>query len=264
MSTVKSKDGTSIAFDQSGSGPAVILVDGAFQHRAIDDRTTQLAAHLAHTYTVFRYDRRGRGESGDTLPYAVGREIEDLAVLIGEAGGSASVFGMSSGAILALQAAAYGLPIGRLALYEPPFIVDASRLAVSNDFIPRLSTLLSEGNRGDAVALFLTEAVGVPSETVTAMRSTPDWPTLEAVAHTLRYDALLMGDTLSGNRDALQQWASVNIPTLVLDGGASPEQMHQAAAALSTVLPNAERRTLPGQTHAYDPEILAPVLAAFL
>src|SRR5262245_36078431 len=143
MNVVTSADGTKIAYDQYGDGPALVLVGGAFQHRALDPRTAELAELLAKRFTVYHYDRRGRGDSGDTMPYAVAREIEDLAAVIDNAGGSASIFGMSSGAVLALRAAAHGLPIVKLALYEPSFIVDHSRASLPDDYESTLTELVS-------------------------------------------------------------------------------------------------------------------------
>lgn len=258
MRKVTSKDGTPIAFDRSGEGAAIILVGGAFQHRLIDPRTAQLAALLAPHFTVFHYDRRGRGDSGDTAPYAVEREVEDLEALIKEAGGSAFVYGMSSGAALALEAAARGLAITKLALYEPPFMVDDSRPRPPN-LATQYTELTSSGRHGDAVELFMTKAVGMPVEAVAQMRNTPMWPALEAVAHTLAYDATIMGDGSLPTERA----ASVTVPTLVMDGGASPAWMRTAVQALTDALPNAQRRSLEGQTHDVAPEALAPVLEEF-
>lgn len=263
MNTVRSSDGTTIAYSRDGAGPALILVGGAFQHRAIDERTGRLAALLAGEFTVYHYDRRGRGESGDTAPYAPEREIEDLAALIDHAGGPALVFGNSSGAILALDAAAQGVAISQLALYEPPFVVDGSRPPVGDDYLDRLTRLLAEGRRGDAVELFLTEAAGVPAEFVSGMRQAPVWPEFEAVAHTLRYDALFMDGTLTGGPLPGGRWAGVTVPVLVIDGGASPDYMHNAASALADLLPDAGRRTIEGQQHDVDPALLAPVLREF-
>jgi pimeloyl-ACP methyl ester carboxylesterase len=264
MNTVTSKDGTTIAFDRSGAGPAIILVGGALQHRAIDPSTARLAELLAPNFTVYHYDRRGRGDSGDTAPYAVEREIEDIDALIQEAGGSAFVFGMSSGAVLALHAVAAGLAITMLALYEPPFMVDDSRSRLPVDYRERLTELLAAGRRGDAVEFFMTEAVGVSGETVASMRGAPFWSAFEAVAHTLPYDDAIMGDTTSGEPLPAKWWAAVTIPTLVVDGGASPAWARNAVTALVDALPNAQRRTLEGQTHQVDPEVLAPGLVEFL
>jgi pimeloyl-ACP methyl ester carboxylesterase len=263
MNTVISQDGTTIAYDRSGDGPALILVGGAFQYRAFDPRTGQLAELLAPHFTVYHYDRRGRGDSGDTAPYAIEREIEDVAALVEEAGGSAYLFGMSSGAPLALDAVAHALPITKLAVYEAPFIVDDSRPPVHEEYLSRLTEFVSTGQRGDAVTLFLTEAVGVPAEYVAPMRDTPMWAGFEAVAHTLPYDGAIMDGTQSGEALPAQRWASVKIPTLVADGGASGPAMHSAAQALADLLPDARRHTLVGEEHAVDPAILAPVLIDF-
>lgn len=259
MQKVTSKDGTPIAFDKLGQGPALILVGGAFQHRAIDPQTAQLAALLAPHFTVFHYDRRGRGDSGDTAPYAVEREVEDMAALIKEAGGSAFVFGMSSGAVLALQAATRGLAITKLALYEPPFNNPGVwGLPAEKNYTRQLTALLAEGRRGDAAALAMT-AFGAPAEAVAGMRHAPVWSMFESVAPTLAYDNAIMGDGSVPSR----LLASVSVPTLVIDGGASPQFMHDAAQAVANALPNAQRRTLKDQTHAVAPEVLGPVLEEF-
>ena len=229
MKTVQSRDGTTIAFDRSGVGPAVILVGGAFQYRAIDPRTAHLTELLAQRFTVIHYDRRGRGDSGDTAPYAVEREIEDLGALIKEAGGSAFVFGMSSGGALALDAAASGLAITKLALYEPPLVVDDGRPPVPEDYVERLTELVSAGYRGDAVEYSMTKAMGMPAEAVAQMREAPIWPAFEAVAHTLAYDGTLMHGVSQGTPSPLRRWASVTVPTLVIDGEASPSWMHHGA-----------------------------------
>jgi pimeloyl-ACP methyl ester carboxylesterase len=258
LSKATSIDGTTIAFDRSGEGPPVILVGGAFQYRSFDPRTAQLAALLAERFTVFHYDRRGRGDSGDTLPYEVDLEVEDIWALIGEAGGSAFVFGMSSGAVLALEAARR-LPITKLALYEPPFFVDDTRPPLPADYHATLAGLVSAGRAGDAVAYFMTRAVNIPAETVAQLRGAPMWPGFEAVAHTLVYDATIVGD----GSIPTERCASVAIPTLVVDGGASPHWMRNAATALAAALPNVGRATLPEQDHGVDPEVLAPVLVEF-
>ncbi len=259
MSQVMSKDGTIIAFDRSGKGPAVILVGGAFQYRAIDPPTAQLAALLAQHFTVFHYDRRGRGDSSDTQPYAVEREVEDLAALITETGGQAAVFGMSSGGVLTLEAAKQGLAISKLALYEPPFNSgDSNARQASENYTRQLTALLAEGRRGDAVALAMT-TWGATAEAVADMRQTPIWPLFESVAPTLAYDNAIMGD----GSVHTERLASITVPTLVIDGGASPAFMHNAAQAVVHALPNAQHRTLEGQTHDVAPEVLAPVLTEF-
>lgn len=263
MPTVTSHDGTTIAFDRSGEGPALIFVSGAFHHRHIDPSMPQPAAPPTPRFTMYSYDRRGRGESGDTAPYAVEREVEDIEALIDAAGGSAFVFGHSSGAVLALMAAARGLAIRKLALYEPPFVIDDSRPPLPADYVAHLNGLIAAGRRGDAVEYFMTAAVGMPAEAVAPMRNTPMMPALEAVAHTLPYDGAIMGDTQSGSTAPLKRWSSLELPTLVMDGGASPAWQRDAVQALVDVLPHAQRRTLEGQTHGVAPEVLAPVFEDF-
>ncbi|WP_219414618.1 alpha/beta fold hydrolase [Pseudonocardia nigra] len=263
MHIVTSPDGTPIAVDRVGEGPAVVLVGGAFQHRAIDEPTARLAALLGERFTVHHYDRRGRGDSGDTAPYAPEREVEDLAAVIEAAGGSARVFAMSSGGALALDAARAGLPIRKLALYEPPFIVDASRPPVPADYREHLTALAAGGRHGEAVEYFLTRAVGLPAEMVAGMRQAPIWPVFEKVAPTLAYDAAFVAEHMAGSAEPLRRWTGVEVPALVVTGGASPEHFHTGADALAAVLPGAQRRTLPGQTHEVDPEQLAPVLSEF-
>jgi pimeloyl-ACP methyl ester carboxylesterase len=257
MYTTTSADGTTIAYDRDGSGPPIIMVVGAFNTRAT---TVPLAAALADTFTVLNYDRRGRGDSGDTPPYSVQREIEDIAALIAEAGGSAALFGYSSGATLALKAAADGLPITKLALYDPPFVVDDSRPLLPASFAEQLAKLIAAGRRGDAVELYQQVAVGIPQEVVARMRQAPFRPGLEAIAHTLVYDATVIGDlTLP---PALV--ASVAIPTLVIDGEHSPPIMHSAAEVLAQGLSDGRRCTLAGQSHDISPDATAPVLDKFL
>jgi pimeloyl-ACP methyl ester carboxylesterase len=197
-------------------------------------------------------------------PYAVEREVEDIDALIGEAGGAAFVYGKSSGAVLALEATSK-LPgkIKKLALYEPPFIVDDSRPLPPKDYVKQLNELTAAGRRGDAVEFFMTKVVGMPAEAVAPMRKAPTWPKLEAVAHTLPYDAAVLGDTMAGKPLPPQRWASATVPTLVMDGGASPAWIRHAAQALANILPHAQHRTLEGQTHDVAPEVLAPVLAGF-
>jgi pimeloyl-ACP methyl ester carboxylesterase len=263
-SAVVSKDGTTIAFDRYGDGAPIVLVGGAFQYRAFDPPTVELAKLLSAEFSVLHYDRRGRGDSGDTEPYAAQREIDDLHALITEAGGSAFVFGNSSGGPLALDAAAAGLAIDKLVLYEAPFVVDDSRAPVPSDYLDRLRALLSEGRRGDMVELFMATVIGLPDEMVAGMRQSPMWPGFEAVAHTLIYDGVVMEGTQTGKPLPAGRWASVSAPTLVLDGGASDAWMHAAADALADALPNARRHTLEGQTHAVEPAVLAPMVREFL
>jgi pimeloyl-ACP methyl ester carboxylesterase len=257
MGQVISKDGTTLVFDRSGQGPEVILVGGI-----LGDRSQQapLAGLLAEHFTVFNYDRRAHGESGDTPPYAIERESEDLEAVIQEAGGSAFVYGTSGCAILALEAAARGLApkIKRLALWEPPYIVDDSRPPAPKDYKAQLTKLLVAGRRGDMVELFMLQAVGMPAEFVAQMRQAPWWPAQEALAHTLIYDATIVGDYSLPT----QRVASVTVPTLVMDGGETPWLSH-AAQAVAHALPHAQRRTLNGQPHNVAPEAIAPALLEF-
>lgn len=266
MRKVISKDGTPIAFDRSGRGPALILVAAASATR-LDQ--TSLAAALAPYFTVFAYDRRGRGDSGDTLPYAVEREVEDIDALIQEAGGSTFVFGHSSGAVLGLEAARL-LParIMKLAVYEAPFIIDDSRPPTPKDFLARLNGLLAEGRRGDAVELW-QKNIGIPAEMIAQMRQWPMWAGLEANAATLPYDMMIMGDTQSGSPLPLRKWASVTVPTLVMDGTLflgredGHAWMRHGADELARILPDAQRRTLAGQDHGPADEVLVPALKEF-
>jgi pimeloyl-ACP methyl ester carboxylesterase len=261
MKKVLSKDGTPIAFDRSGEGPPLILVDGALCYRA-SGPMGPLSAALAPHFTVYTYDRRGRGDSGDTAPYSVEREVDDIDALIREAGGSAFVYGTSSGAALALEAANRRLAIKKLALYEAPFIVDDSRPPAPQDFLPRLKELTAGNRRGDAVRLFM-KLVGVPSVVIALMRFMPAWSKLKGVAHTLVYDITIVGDNQRGQPLPATRWTSVTAPTLVVVGGKSPAWMRHAMQALGDVLPNARRRTLEGQTHIVSPKALAPVLVEF-
>jgi pimeloyl-ACP methyl ester carboxylesterase len=257
METARSADGTALAFDRFGEGPPIIMVVGAFN---TSSTTEPLSSALARSFTVLNYDRRGRGDSGDTLPYAVEREIEDIDALITAAGGSASVFGYSSGATLALRAAAHGLAISKLTLYEPPFRADETYPGLSADFADRLAALIAEGRRGDAVELYQTEGVKIPPEVVAQLRHAPFRPGLEALAHTLVYEARIIGD-LSIPRGLI---ASLATPTLVLTGEKSPPFLQAGARAIAEALPNGRLRTLPGQTHDIDPDATAPVLMEFL
>jgi pimeloyl-ACP methyl ester carboxylesterase len=255
MNEVTSSDGTTIAFDRMGEGPPVILVGGGSTDRMSN---APLAAQLASSLTVFNYDRRGRGDSGDTQPYAVEREVEDIDALTREAGGSAFLYGTSSGAALALEAAASGLPITKLALWEPPFILDKDRRPPT-DQVERYNEMIAQGRRGDAVEYFMTSVVGLPPEFVADARTQPWWSGQEAVAHTLAYDATIMGDySLPVGRAA-----SVRAPTLVIAGGSDFPWMRETAQALADALPDGHIRVLEGQGHNVDPAVLAPALAEF-
>jgi len=250
MQTLTSADGTRIAYDRYGEGPPLILVVGAFNDRRTGE---PLAAALSAHHTVYTYDRRGRGDSGDTAPYSVEREVEDLGALIEVAGGSAAAFGFSSGAVLVLTAAARGLPITRLALYDPPLVFD-KRPPV--DHAAALAGLVGSGRRGDAVEYFQTQVVGMPDEGVAAARHAPFRPALEAMAHTLVYEMTI---TQAG-----ADLAAVKAPALVLSGGAGSPELERAAGEAAAAMPHARHLSLPGQTHDLVPEVLGPVLREFL
>lgn len=258
--TVKSADGTSIAFETTGKGPPLILVGGSFCDRSAPTSGTPLAALLAHRFTVFSYDRRGRGDSEDTPPHALEREVEDLAALITAAGGGASVFGNSSGGLLALDAAARGLSIPKLVLYEPPVILDAGRARSFEALAKQLDEAVAENRRAEAVELFFTKVMQMPAPAVAQMRKSPMWAGLEQLAHTLGYDLLLTARGPS----RLEQVPAVRSATLVMDGGASPGWMREAIQTLARAIPNARHRTLEGQTHAVDPKALARAMEEFI
>lgn len=255
MNKVTSSDGTTIAFDRMGEGPPVVLVCGGSVDRMSN---APLAAILAEHFTVFNYDRRGRGDSGDTPPYAVEREVEDIDAVITAAGGSANLYGTSSGAALALEAAASGLPITRLALWEPPFILDENARPPANQ-VETYNELVAAGRRGDAVEFFMAKVVGMPAEFVAESRNAPWWAAQEALAHTLAYDATIMGDYSL----PIDRAASVKAPTLVIAGGGDFPWMRQTAQALAEALPDGQISTLEGQGHDVDPAVLAPALVEF-
>jgi pimeloyl-ACP methyl ester carboxylesterase len=257
MATVRSGDGTTIGYERSGAGPALILVDGAMCYRG-GGPMRPLAARLASDFTVYAYDRRGRGESTDTPPYTVDSEVADLRALIGEAGGSAHVCGISSGGALALAAAAAGIGITLLAVYEVPYVADWHPAMATGEYRRGLDAALAQGRRGDAVALFMAN-VGVPPQAIEGMRGGPGWPAMEAIAPTLAYDDTILGDA----RVPVGTAGRVTVPTLVLDGGASPQMLRDAAKSLAAALPDARHETLDGQTHDVAPEALAPALTAF-
>jgi pimeloyl-ACP methyl ester carboxylesterase len=254
MDTVRSKDGTTIAVDRSGEGPPVVLISGGPSDRS---GNTQLAGLLAPRLTVYNYDRRGRGDSGDTPPYAVDREYEDLAAVIAAAGGSAALIGYSGTGNIALEAAARGLPVTKLALWEPPFIVDDSRPPVPKDWGQRIEELVSAGRPGDALAYWITTVVGAPVDA--RMRQSPLWAAMEPNAHLLVRDAALLGDfSLPAER-----LAGVAVPTLVLDGGEMP-WLSRGVRALVEVLPNAQHRPLAGQPHGIAMDVLVAAVIDFL
>ena len=259
-----SADGTPIAFTRAGHGPPLILIDGALCHRGAGPNRG-LAKRLAQDFTVLTYDRRGRAESGDTAPYAVEREVEDIAAVVETVGAPVHLYGISSGGMLALEAAArLASDVAKLVLYEIPFVVDESRPPVGAEVAARLDALVAAGRRGGAVKLFMREVVRLPSPLVGAMPAFPGWRANKAVAHTLAYDLAVMADTQRGEPLPARRWAFVDVPALVLCGGRSPAWVRNGAVQLANVLPNARHATLAGQTHQVRPDALAPAVTEFL
>ena len=256
MEKVTSTDGTVIAFDQLGSGPPLVLVAGAMCDRGADAR---IAEALAGDFTVLNYDRRGRGDSTDTHPHAVEREVEDLGVLLDAAGGQATLVGLSSGAALAAHAAANGLPVTHLVLWEPPFRLDPEGRRASREYAAQLGDLLDADRRGDAVELFM-RMVGLPEPMISGMRHSAYWPAAESLAPTLAYDAAVMGD----GAVPVERYAAVTAPSLVLSGGASPEWMRDSAQAAASALQQGRTRVLEGQTHDVDAQVLAAAVREFV
>ncbi len=255
----RSADGTTIAFEAIGRGAPIVLVGGALADRAAPASGKPLAAMLAHRFTVFSYDRRGRGDSGDTAAWAIAREIEDLAAMIAAAGGAASVFGHSSGGLLALDAAAQGLAIPRLAVYEPP-VLDAGRAASFVRLANQLDEVMAADRRGEALELYFTRGMQMPAQAVAQLRRSPMWADFEDLAHTLSYDLRI---TARGAA-RLAEMQVVRAPTLALDGSESPPWMRDAITAVARAIPGARHRTLEGQAHAVDPKALALALEEFL
>lgn len=260
--TVVSKDGTTIAYERIGSGPPLVVVDGAFNTRRMGTGK-QIAPALAGQFTVYIYDRRGRGGSGDTPPYASEREIEDLHAVMAATGGTADVFGHSSGASLALEAVRQGLPARRLALYEAPMVVDNTRPPVGDRFGGRVRDLVDAGHRGAAIKLFMTEGVRVPKPVTVIMPLMPVWKQLKAVAHTAPYDISFVEEYLHGSPLPAGRWDGIGIPVLIIAGGKSQAWMRNAMRELSEAIPGATLKTLPGQTHMIKPKVAGPVLAEF-
>ncbi|MEU6587923.1 alpha/beta hydrolase [Streptomyces sp. NPDC046881] len=252
-----SRDGTPLAYHVTGQGPTVILVSGAM---STGGTVLPLAERLAERCTAVVYDRRGRGESGDTPPYAVDREVEDLAALLDAVGGDAALFGVSSGGALVLHAAAGGLPVRRAAVYEVPYVDHLADGATREaTYKEQLNKALAEGRRGDAVELFL-RLTGLGEEMIQRARHSPMWAGMEAVAPSLAYDDAVMGDGLLPRA----RLAGISVPVLAVAGGASPEWMHRASQAVAEAVPQGTYRILPGQTHMVEPDVLGPVLAEYV
>jgi pimeloyl-ACP methyl ester carboxylesterase len=263
MSTVTSQDGTVIAFEVWGDGEPLIMIDGATAHPAVNPINAEVGKLLSDRFRVYAYDRRGRGESGDTAPYAIEREIEDVAALIADAGAPATVFGWSSGGVLALDVAASGLPVTRVAVFEPPFVVDDSRPPLPADYVQRLDAAVADGRQGDAVELFMTAAVGLSADDVAGMRQAPFWSDLEAIAPTIAYDGRIMGTTMSGTPLPSDRWASITVPVLAMHGLDTMPSLKPGARALAELLPTATLKPVPGENHSTTADVLADVLREF-
>jgi pimeloyl-ACP methyl ester carboxylesterase len=258
METVQSKDGTRIAYDKMGSGPALILVDGAMCSRAFGPMP-KLAPLLATKFTVYVYDRRGRGDSTDTKPYSLEREIEDIEALVAVAGGSASLLGLSSGAALAMHASTKIPGVKKVVAYEPPYMPDDHERHANHQ--ARLLEMLTHDQRGDMIKYFMKDMVGAPGFVVVMMRLMPGvWKKLKAVAHTLPYDSAVMGDFSVPT----QTFSGIKVPTLLSNGSKTEDRLKFAVNACAKAVPNAQYRELKGQNHNVNPEVLAPVAIDFL
>ncbi|MET7480314.1 alpha/beta hydrolase [Streptomyces sp. NPDC005648] len=253
--TTISRDGTSLAYQRTGEGPAVVLVSGAMSTGAT---VAPLGVPLSDGFTVVSYDRRGRGQSGDTEPYDVAREVEDLAALIDALGGEAWLYGHSSGGALVLEAAASGLPLRGVAVYEVPYAVYEGGAEERARYTESLTAALGEGRRGDAVELFL-RLTGLAEEMIQGARNSPMWPGMESIAPSLAHDNAVMGDGLVPRA----RLAAIGVPVLSLAGGASPAWMREAAQAVAEAAPRGTYRVLEGQTHMVDPQVLARALTEF-
>lgn len=258
MKTVISNDGTVIAFEKLGSGKPLILIDGALCYRSFGPMP-KLAPLLAEHFTVYYYDRRGRGDSTDVQPYSAEKEVEDIAALVNAAGGSAYLAGLSSGAALALHAAAAGLNVPKIALYEPPFVYEKNSEKSRINHSANLKEMLAADRRGAAVKYFMVKMVGAPAIFGFIMQLMPMFKKLKAVAHTLPYDTAIMGDFTT----PAEKISKITIPTLIMGGGKSPETLKSAVKSVAAALPNGDLRWLEGQTHNVSAAILAPILTEF-
>jgi pimeloyl-ACP methyl ester carboxylesterase len=257
-SHVISADGTKIAFERLGQGPPVVVVGGMFCDR---QSTHELAEELSHRFTVINYDRRGRGDSGDTAPYAVEREVEDLSALIVAVGGTAAVYGHSSVAGVALRAAAGGSPITRLVLHEPPYGPDDDQSRrQGRELAECIREALGDDRRADAIKLFMADS-GMPAEIVDGMSSDPR---MQAIGPTMLYDLEVMGEFNSGGVIPEDLVRAISIPTLVIAGGASPDFFRDTAARITELLPDGTHTILEGQDHGAPADVVAPVVADFL
>ncbi len=260
MPSVTSADGTLIDLELHGAGPAVVFVGGATQYRGVDTSTSEVARRLGDEgFAAAVYDRRGRGGSGDTPPWSLDREVEDLAAVIAHAGAPAALYTSSSGATVALAAVAAGVPVSALVLYEPPFF----RNEQGEEQLAHLRALLAEGRSDEAMRYNMTSVIGVPAETVDGMAQSPWWPALVAVAPTLLYDLGAVHE-VDTDPDWPRRWAGVTVPVTVMSGAESFPGMAQVADSVAAAIPHAERRVLAGQGHGPSADALVPALLEVL
>jgi pimeloyl-ACP methyl ester carboxylesterase len=256
----RSIDGTIIAYSTTGDGPPVVIVDGIMCSRGLGPSAALAKELAARGHTAITYDRRGRGESGNTAPWTPQREIEDIAALVHAAGGTAALLGISSGAVLALDAAAALPGVARVVAFEPPLSEEHTQDHI-DAHVADVEAHLAAGRNGAAVAAFLDD-VGMPRPMLALMKLTPTWRKLQATAPTMPHDLHLIAECLRTGLE--QRWTTVDVPVLVLDGGKSPEPMRAASAKVAQSVPAARHQTLPGQTHLVKAKVLSPVVAAFL
>lgn len=255
-----SADGTAIGFDRYGDGPAVIFIGGATEYRTPGQVTTQAAQQLAERgYTTIDYDRRGRGQSGDTPPWSLDREVDDLMALLEGIDAPIALYTSSSGATVALAAIGAGADVTKLALYEPPFFKGIHL----TEHLTSLQLLLNAGDNDAAARYNLTNVVGLPSTAVEKMAREPWWADLVNVAPTLLYDLTAVHEINVDPRWA-RRWSAVEVPAVVYSGQHTFPGLTQAADDVAAALPDAKRVVLAGQGHKPAPEAIVPSLADFL
>lgn len=258
MKTILSKDGTPLAYDIYGSGPALIFITGATCFRLFEPVLHDVQV-IAQEFTVYNYDRRGRGDSGNTLPYVIERELEDIEAMLEAAGGKAYLYGHSSGAILALEATLrLNGKVSKLVMHDPAYASDEADQNEFEKMGQELEALLAKGKNEEAISFFL-QGIGLPPEVITGMQHSPQWATMEALAPTLAYDT-----RLASSLAPVERISQLTTPTLIVIGEESPPSIHEVAHQLGQALPKAERSQLAGQDHLADPEVLLPVLSSFL
>ncbi|MEO6394724.1 MAG: alpha/beta hydrolase [Devosia sp.] len=263
MAFVTSKDGTSIGYSVVGTGPPIVLVDGAMCWRAMGP-ATPLAEELKDRFTVYTYDRRGRGESGDTKPYAIQREVEDLEAVIAAAGGSVAIYAISSGVALALEAANSISGITSLVLYEAPIFTDTTRKPVPANYVQRMDALLARGDNAGAVKHFMQNGINVPWFGLLMMQLFGMFKKMAVVGPTLPYDTALVYPFWNHRPIPKGRWAKATMPALVVGGGKSDAWMQNAQKAIADNLPNATHKTLAGQNHMVAASAIAPLIKEFV